>query len=215
MARSPDVLDRYVGFYVRGTNMVGTITRDGQHLLMVAPTCTTELTVESATSFVWKSVAAPGMPSFGGRGTFVEDQQGQLSGVVFHVAVAGMPEFALPYTRVDAATARTIMANNDLRAQSRTPVPGSDVAVRRLIEGVVAGKPYYQGMAPWFAELTRETTAFNEEYVRRGAVQSIEFSHVDTQGGDVYLVRQEGGTSTWIIWLGPNGVIEDADNHSG
>jgi hypothetical protein len=44
-------------------------------------------------------------------------------------------------------------------------------------------------------------------------VQSITFSHVNSFGGDAYIVRQEGGSSTWIIWLDSNGVIEDADNY--
>jgi len=32
---------------------------------------------------------------------------------------------------------------------------------------------------------------FNRVYARRGAVQSIEFRHVDLFGSDVYEVRQE------------------------
>jgi hypothetical protein len=49
-------------------------------------------------------------------------------------------------------------------------------------------------------------------YAKRGAVRSIEFSHVSEHGADVYHVRQDGGFSTWFIYLNANGVIEDADD---
>jgi hypothetical protein len=56
-------------------------------------------------------------------------------------------------------------------------------------------------------------TALNEPHVRCGAVQSIKFTNVDPFGGDECLVQQEGGFSTWTIWLESNGVIQDAANY--
>ena len=82
-----------------------------------------------------------------------------------------------------------------------------------MLEGLRTRNPTYDEMAPWFAELVKETTALNERYVRWGAVQSIKFSQVDPFGGDTYTVRQEGGFSTWTIWLDSNGIIQDADNY--
>jgi hypothetical protein len=43
-------------------------------------------------------------------------------------------------------------------------------------------------------------------------VRSVEFSHVDDTGGDVYEVRQEHGRSKWMIYLNTSGVIEDTFN---
>ena len=70
-------------------------------------------------------------------------------------------------------------------------------------------------MAPWFAALAKEAQkkGFNKPYTRMGAVLSVEFRGVDRRGGDVYEVHLERGTATWTIWLGANGIIEDADNH--
>jgi hypothetical protein len=146
------------------------------------------------------------------QGTLTRNEQGQVIGLVlnyFHDA--GAP-YNVPLQRIDESTAQTIRANNKLRAQSQTPVPGSEAALRRLLQGLITRKPNYEEMAPWFAELVKETTYYNEEYVGRGAILSVDFDHVDMLGGDMYRVRQEGGFSSWIVWLNSNGVIEDADN---
>ena len=215
----PDALDEYVGFYVRGASEVGSVVREGSHLVMSVPGCTSEITPASATSFVWRAAAAPASDHssprvYTGRGTLVRNASGQVSELIIHYGGAAA-FFSIPWTRVDAPTAKTIMINNDLRSHSQAPVHGSDVALRRLIEGLRTRKPDYDEMAPWFAELVKETAQFNEEYVRRGAVESIEFSYVDLVGGDVYVVHQQGGFSRWTIWLGADGRIADADNNSG
>jgi hypothetical protein len=41
-----------------------------------------------------------------------------------------------------------------------------------------------------------------------GAVQAMEFLHVDEAGGDVYTVRQEHGGSDMAIYLNAEGLIE-------
>jgi hypothetical protein len=122
-------------------------------------------------------------------------------------------EFKVPMPRIDASVAQTIMADNEGRARSHTPVPGSEAALRRLIEGIRSRNPNYSELAPWFAELVKETASLNETYVQWSAVQSIDFRGVDRSGYDIYEVHQEGGTSTWSVSVGPNGRIEDADNY--
>jgi hypothetical protein len=85
-----------------------------------------------------------------------------------------------------------------------------------MIESVRAGKPNYDKMAPWFAELVKQTVfIYAPIYADWGAVQSIEFRRVDENGGDVYEVHQEGGISSWTIFLEANGLIQDADNYRG
>jgi bla regulator protein blaR1 len=197
-------LDQYVGFYLRGANWVLAITRNGARLLVQCPG---NDPVELAPNSQMYFVAAAGGPRY----TFVRDAQGQITALVQHYGTT----FSVTLPRIDAAAARTIMANNDVKARSQTPTPGSEAALWRLIDGVRAGKPNYDEMASWFAELVRQTTAFNEVYARWGAVRSIKFSHVDVSGGDVYDVRQEGGFSRWTIWLDSNSVIQDADNYRG
>ena len=202
---TPAELDQYVGFYIRGTNMVSPITRDGERLLLHIPGAPgpMELVAESQNNF-----RLMGGPLF----TFVRDPEVQITGLLLHNTYWGTP-FTVPMPRIDASAAQTIMANNDVKMRSQTPTPGSEAALRRLLEGLRTRNPNYDEMAPWFADLVKQTTAFNEVYVRWGAVQSVTFSHVDVFGGDDYIVRQEGGFSTWMIWLDSNGTIQDADNY--
>ena len=204
VSMAPEVLDLYVGFYVRGANTVFAITRDGSRLLLRVPGYDPmEFAVDSDMNF---QASGGGPPC-----TFVRDAQGQITALVPHYGTT----FSYPMPRIDASAAQTIMANNDVKARSQIPTPGSEAALRRLVDSVRAGKPNYDEMASWFAELVKRTMSFNEVYARWGAVQSIKFSHVDVNGGDVYVVRQEGGFSTWTIWLDSNGLIEDADNYRG
>jgi bla regulator protein BlaR1 len=198
---TPAELDQYVGFYLRGANWVFRITRDGARLLLHIPGYDpVEFVADSRMNFLH---AGGGPPT-----TFVRDAHGQITALVQHFGTT----FSIPFPRIDASAARTIMASNDLKARSQTPAPGSEAALRRLIDEVRADKLNRDEVASWFAELTRQTRAFNEVYARWGAVQSIRFSHVDVNGGDVYDVRQEGGFSRWTIWLDSNGVIQDALN---
>jgi len=196
-----DILDQYVGFYARGSHLVFALKRDGAQLVKHVP----------VSGFDPIKLVLNGDGEFVGLGgslhTFVRDEQGQVTGVIIKYGL-----ISVPMQRIDAATARTILANNELRVRSQVPVSGSEAALLRLIEGLRSGKPNYDEMTPWFAELVRETTDFNRIYERRGAVQSIEFRHVDQFGSDVYEVRQEGGLSQWAIFLDSHGRIEDADN---
>jgi bla regulator protein blaR1 len=198
---TPAVLDQYVGFYVRGAHLVYAVTRDGTRLFMQIPDYDYDLTELLADSPPYFTAA--GIPI-----TFVRDAQGQVTGLVQHNGDAPVP---LP--RVDAPTARAIMVNNDAKYQSQTPTPGSDVALRRLIDGVLAGKPDYDQMTPWYAQLARQTVHLNRRFTRMGAVQAIAFRGVNTLGDDVYEVHQEGGISTWMIVVDSNGRIEDADSY--
>lgn len=207
---TPADLDQYVGFYVRGANTVLPITRDGARLLLHFPGGDPqEIVADSQMNFRITWGPFRGIPF-----TFARDAQGQATGLVLHYVVSGRA-FSVPMPRIDASAAQTIVANNKVKLRSQTPTPGSEAALRRLLDGLRTRTPNYDEMAPWFAELVgnKQTTALNEVYVRWGAVQSITFSQVDPFGGDTYTVRQEGGFSTWTIWLDSNGVIQDADNH--
>jgi bla regulator protein blaR1 len=202
---TPAEIDQYVGFYVRGGNIVYSITRDGERMLAhVSGAPPMELVADSEMNFsiAW-SATSKGPPT-----TFVRDAQGQIRGLIVHFET-----FSVPMARIDASAAQTIMANNDVKLRSQTATPGSEAALRRFLDGLRVRKPDYDEMAPWLAELVKEATPLNEPYVRWGAVQSITFTRVDGFGGDEYIVRQEGGFSTWTIWLDSAGIIQDVDNY--
>jgi DNA-binding winged helix-turn-helix (wHTH) protein len=202
---APEVLERHVGFYVRGGHVVLAITREGPHLFCDIPGyATAELVAGSETEFSSKD----GQEQW----TFVVDGQGRTTGMLHHVGTVA----SYTWPRIDASAAKQIMADIKAKYESRTPTAGSEAALRRMIDGVRAGKPNYDEMAPWFADLVRPTLyLYASIYAGWGTVQSVEFRHVDIWGEDVYEVHQERGISTWTIFLDSNGLIEDASNTRG
>ena len=117
--------------------------------------------------------------------------------------------FTMP--RIGASTARLIMANNNAKIQSQSPTPGSEAALRRMMDAMHAGKPNYGEMTPWFAALVKQLVpGWTNEVANYGSVQSVEFRQVGILGGDSYEVRQERATTYWTISLNSNGLIEDA-----
>ena len=185
--------------------MVLAMTREGPHLFAhVMGFPPDELFADSETEF-WSKL--------GPQATFVLDEQGQVTGFREH---SERPKYAYIWPRVDASAAQQVMANVQARIRSQTPTPGGEAALRRMIDAVRAGNPNYDEMAPWFADLVRETVSLYQSiYASWGAVQSVEFRHVDDLGRDVYEVRQERGKSTWGIVLDSDGLIADADNIRG
>jgi bla regulator protein blaR1 len=216
-----DILDHYVGSYLRGANIIYHITREGDHLLLNLPgypPLTLVAKDEKTFVYVEASTFLDTIEPANNRisVTFASDASGQTTGLVTRYGPFFGVSFSVPCRRIDVSAADIIKTNNELRARSRTPVPGSGAALRRLIEGIIADKPNYDEMTPWYAELVREAGSITRAfYAPRGAVRSIGFIDVDEDGGDVYEVRQEAGFSTWIIFLNANGVIEDAADNPG
>jgi bla regulator protein BlaR1 len=204
---APEVLDRYVGFYVRRGHEVTQISRQGSHLFMdgVELSDRVELIAESETDFRFTIEA-------GLHETFLLDERGQVTGLLAH---NDRPKFALLCPRVDASTAQQIRADNRVRFQSQTRMPGSEAALLRMLDGVLKGKCIDE-VAPWLKSGCEETMSdlhWERIYASWGAVQSVKFLRVEEEGGmDVYEIRQERGRSEWGIYLDANGVIQDYDD---
>jgi hypothetical protein len=118
-------------------------------------------------------------------------------------------EFTCP--RIDAATAEQLMAQLSERIQSQKPLPGSEVALRRLIEGAEAGKPPCEEMSSQLAQLVRQQLPQLQlvaSYL--GGIRSMEFRGVGSVGWDQYDVHGEHGTSRWRILLSADGKIASA-----
>ena len=203
---APEVLDRYVGSYVRRGHIVTEISRQGSHLFEDG----VELKAESETDF-W-----PTMQQKGVHNTFLVDERGRVTGLLEH---NDRPKYEMLWPRVDASTAQRIGADNRVRFQSQTPVPGSEAALRRMIDGVLKGECIDEA-APALkrgCEQTMRDLHWQQIYASWGAVQSVKFLRVEEDvGWDVYEVRQERGRSEWGIYLDANGVIQDyQDRRSG
>jgi bla regulator protein blaR1 len=201
----PAVLDRYVGYYLLGgSHVVFIVTHDGGRLFLKIPLYDPgELVADSDGTFV----ATGQLPI-----TFVQDAQGQTTGFLMHVGT----KFTEPWVRIDATTAQTMLAELDAKYRNQTPTPGSEAALRRVLDGVLAGTPNYNEMTPQLAESVKHSITSNTDfkhYVGMGAVRSIQFRGVGRCRCDVYEVHQEAGTSTWSISMDANGLIEGVGFH--
>jgi hypothetical protein len=193
------VLDRYTGDYQLAPTVVVTVTREGTQLFaQLTGQPKAEIFAQSESEFFYKIVKA--------RISFETDSQGRTAGLVLHQNGRNMTA-----PRMDPAVAQQIAADISAKVQSQTPTPGSEAALRRLIEGIMAGKPNFAEMSPELAKATREQLPRMEATLKElGVVQSVEFRGVGSQGWDAYDVRQEHGLSRWKIELGANGIIAGA-----
>jgi hypothetical protein len=111
---------------------------------------------------------------------FIRGADGQVSGLEFR-----QQGFATQAPRIDAVTAQQLAARLAARIENKTPVPGSEAALRRLIEDVRAGTPNYDAMSPAFAYvMQRQLPRLQPMSSFLGDIRSIEFQGVGSQGWD-------------------------------
>jgi CubicO group peptidase (beta-lactamase class C family) len=200
----PTVLGRYVGAYqmAPGVNMLITLEDNrlfgqltGQAALPIFP--------ESETMFFLKAVDA--------QLEFPKNEtQGKASQVTLHQNGRDMTA-----KRLDDAESKRLAdaaAAFAKRFKDQTPAPGSDAALRKLIEDTRAGKPDYDRMSPGLAAATRQQLPQLQATITQlGALQSLSFKGVGPGGADIYAAKFENGSLEYRIWLGPDGKVESAN----
>ena len=93
----------------------------------------------------------------------------------------------------------------------QTAQAGSEAALRKLIEGLASGKPDYTAMTPEFAKQMEQQIRFLQPMAAgSGAIQSIEFAGIDTEGHNIFPVVQEKGATNARIALDADCKIEFA-----
>lgn len=192
-------LDAYTGFYRLGDNAVFQVTRDGDRLVTQATGHRpVPIFARSRTVFYVKESDA--------QVTFVRDKGGQATSLVSH---QGGRDFPMP--RMDAASAQRIAARVDDKVRDQTASAGTEAALRRLVDGILNNDPAYGEMTSALATATREQLPkLHAGLSRLGAVKSIVFRGVGTNGDDVYTVNQQTGSSRWRIALDLKGTISTA-----
>jgi DNA-binding transcriptional MerR regulator len=201
---NPAVLDSYAGFYRRGDHGVTTIWRDGQKLFIDAPIPGSLGAVALHPTSETEFYPTHGAGYF--QYTFLRNQQGAVSGIL--IRVQGI-EFTSP--RIDATTAEQLKAELSERIQSQKPLPGSEAALRRLVEGIQAGNPPYEDMSSQLEQLVRMQLPLLQPLAHYlGTLRSIEFRGVESGGWDQYDVHCERGMSRWRISLSADDKIASA-----
>jgi hypothetical protein len=153
---------------------------------------------QSPTMFFYKIVNA--------QITFMPGPDGVAASLVLH-----QNGLDIPMTRVDQTTAEALTRQTEAKQSQLTPSPGTEAALRRLINGALSGQPDYAHMSPALADAVRERAPMLEAAAQKmGPIQSVEFLGVDAYGNDVYNVRQQNGVTHWLIAVDANGVTTTA-----
>jgi bla regulator protein blaR1 len=199
VAVDPTVYDGLVGHYQFDETILMTVSRDGNRLLTrMTGQGPVEIFPSSRTEYFTKAL------NVNARLSFETNAQGDATALTLH---QNGIETTAP--RIDEQVAQQIEGALNARVQSQTADPRSEPALRRYYEGLTAGRPTYDEMTPLLAEKTRENLALLESIPSQfGAVETIDFRGVGSQGWDVYEVRHEHGLVTWRIGMASDGKIK-------
>jgi hypothetical protein len=193
-------LNRYVGAYRMepGGNML--IALEGNHLTSkLGNQPPVELFPESETMFFLKVVDAQ-----------VEFPKGDGQQVILHQNGRNMAGIRL--YDADAKRLMDAAAVVAKRFKDQTAAPGSEAALKKMIEGVRAGKPDYDSMSASLAAATQQQLPqLQSSLAQLGATQSVTFKSVGPAGPDIYQVKFEKGALEYRIWMSPDGKIESAN----
>jgi exopolyphosphatase/pppGpp-phosphohydrolase len=129
--------------------------------------------------------------------TFTTDAQGKATEAILHQNGRDNPA-----KRVDEAQAAALAAALAKRVKDQTQSPGTEAALRRVIEELRLGQPKYELMSPNLANLTRQQLPQLQAAVTpQGAVESLAFKGVGPGGADIFEVKFEHGLMEWRIML--------------
>jgi hypothetical protein len=93
-------------------------------------------------------------------------------------------------------------------AQRRSPVPGSEQALREYIDALARGAPKYDDMTPQVARYTREQFLLNRAVLARlGTLRAMSFRGATPNGNDLYIGHFSNGSAEWRIGLVKQGKI--------
>lgn len=201
---APDLLDRYVGYYQLSPISVLTVSREGTQLsAKLSGQPSFPIYASSTTEFFYTVVDA--------RISFIVNASGKALSATMHQNGIDMD-----MQRIDSATAARIANEVELAAKRKTPLPGSEAALRELVDRIGRGEPDYGRMTSALADLTRVQLPRLQPWVAsRGPVTSLEFLGVGERGTDVYSVRHENGSAHWHIAIDTNAKITFAQVTAG
>jgi hypothetical protein len=191
------MLDRYTGYYLRNrAPAVSTITRQDTQLVLEPigqPVLELEQTGEADFA----------LPKFDLVLCFEQIEEGAAKRLtVWQYGTA------LRLERTDADTAKAIKQTIAERIQNRIPAPGSQEALRQMLDTGRAGNPHYEQMSPEFAQVARGQLPYWQivgQYF--GAIVSIEFLRVSNQGWDIYKVQHENDVQQYRIAMDEDGKV--------
>lgn len=145
------------------------------------------------------------------RLSFSRNATGQVTSV--HMRQNGADT---PAPKLDAAQVEAVHKTIESRIQSHQPAPGSEAALRTLIDGLRSGTPDYSIMSAQMAGGTRVMLPdFHRSLETLGSIRAVEFKGVNDDGWDQYVVKHDRGQSSWKLVVDERGIIVGALWHDG
>jgi DNA-binding beta-propeller fold protein YncE len=94
------------------------------------------------------------------------------------------------------------------RTRNHQATPGTEAALRHMIDGLIKGAPDFDAMAPGFADFMRQQSAGPAAAVQKfGALQDVTFKAANANGFDTFSVTFERARTDWNILLSPDGKV--------
>jgi hypothetical protein len=156
---------------------------------------------ESETKFFYDSV--PGGADIPFQVSFLVDADGNAKELILHQSGHNQPA-----RRISAAQALAVAEELAQRRKENRPLPGSEAALRRVVEGELSGKPDYRQMTKALALVAAPQSPFiQKELAELGEFQFLKFKAVDRNGADVFEVAFAKGSTEWWIRLGRDDKI--------
>lgn len=199
-----NVLNRYVGAYQLAQGPAMLITLEGNQLVSkLGNQPPAPIFPESETTFFLKVVDAQlEFPK--------TEAQGKASQLTLHQNGRDITA-----KRLDEAEAKRVgdaAAAAAKRFKDQTAAPGSEAALRKMIEDVRLGQPDYSKMSSGLADATRQQLPQLQSTITGlGAIQSMTFKGVGPAGPDIYQVKFDKGSLEYRIWLAADGKVESAN----
>jgi len=149
---------------------------------------------------------------FDGMRTYTDCIDGELMAAGGDAAPASFKAAVVGRHNAAVAEAQEVQKLFQERVSAgQTAQKGSEAALRKLIEGLASGMPDYAAMTPEFAKQMEQQIRFLEPMAKgSGAIHSIEFAGIDTEGRNIFQVVQENGATNARIALDADGKIEFA-----
>jgi hypothetical protein len=173
--------DKLIGNYELAPSAIMTISRDGDALFeQLTGQGKLQIYPEGERRFFLKLVDA--------QISFDTDGTGNITQLILHQNGRDQPAKRLDEAGMKrAADAAAAIAK---RYKDQTPIPGSDAALRRVLEELGAAQPKYDLMSTAFGDaMRRQLTQIQTTIAANGAIQSVQFKGVGPAGADIYDVR--------------------------
>ncbi|KQP70905.1 hypothetical protein ASF41_19600 [Methylobacterium sp. Leaf111] len=198
----PKVVDGYVGFYELTPKTIIVVQRDASDLIVrLTGQSFYSIIPESSRKFFYRNRNIQAQISF------MVGPDGTATAAILHQN--GLEQTS-PRIREDRANA--IEARREARQAANTPAPGSEAALRRIIEATQQGSPELARMSKPLARAFKEHLPDNIRTVRSwGDLVSIAFEGISrVDDSDVFTVMFSAAHSEWRLTMNDPETIESA-----